>query len=83
MPRLDPADLRAYAARDWGVVDAATREDRARAPVAQKVALGVELYEAARRALPGWPDDDARRADLDHHLRLRRLLDRAARVGAR
>lgn len=27
MPRLDPADLRAYAARDWSITDA-TDQDR-------------------------------------------------------
>nr|MBA2319878.1 hypothetical protein [Deltaproteobacteria bacterium] len=83
VPRLDPADLRAYAARDWGAPERLARAHRARQPVEQKVAIAVALYEAARATLPGWPDEATRRADLAAHVRLRALLDRAAHVGAR
>ncbi len=82
MSRLDPDELRAYARRDWGAPERMSRARRAAMPVAQKVALAVALYEAARRSLAPADHEAARRADLEHHLRLRALLDRAARVGA-
>lgn len=83
MTRLDPTQLRDYAARDWGRPERLARVHRAAQPVALKVALAIALYEAARATCPGWPDDATRRADLASHLRVRALLDRAAHVGAR
>ncbi len=83
MPRLDPSDLRAYAARDWGAPERLARAERARRPRAEKIALGIELYESARRTCPAWPTEADRRADLEAHRRLKRLLDRARHVGAR
>jgi hypothetical protein len=81
--KLDPADLREYASRDWASLERMARIERARQPVATKVALGIALYEAMKHTRPTWPDSDARREDLDAHLRLRALLDRAAHVGTR
>lgn len=83
MSHLDPDELRAYASRDWGAPERLARGPRAAQPTAQKVALAVDLYEAARSNLPGWPDDATRQADLEAHLRLQALLIRAAHVGTR
>ena len=83
MKRLDPADLRAYAGRDWEAPARLSRVQRASQPIAQKIRLAVDLYEAARRLNPAWPDDEARREDLACHLRVRALLERAAHVGTR
>ena len=83
MPLLDPADLRAYAGRDWSAPERLARQDCARLSVAERVAIGIALYEAARTTQPDWPDAAARAADLLHHRRMRSLLDRAAHVGAR
>lgn len=83
MTRLDPAQLRDYAGREWGRPERLARAHRAGQPLAQKVALAIALYEAARASCPGWPDEATRRADFEAHLRLRALLDRAAHVGAR
>lgn len=83
MPRLDPDDLRAYANRDWRAPERLARAERARLPLEQKVRLAIELYEAARATRPDWPDEATRRADLESHLQVRALLDRAADVGAR
>ena len=83
MSRFDPSDLRNYAARDRGLPERLARAHRARLPVAQKVRIAIELYEAARATRPGWPDEATRRADLANHLRVRALLDRAAHVGRR
>lgn len=81
--RLDPDDLRRYANRDWGAPERLARGERAALPVSEKVALAVALYEAARNANPGWPDDADRRRDLASHIELRSRLRRAADVGAR
>ena len=83
MPDLDPAELRAYAARDWNAPERLARRERAHRPVEEKVRIAIELYEAMRRTRPDWPDEATRRADLENHLHLRHLLDRAADVGAR
>ena len=81
--RLDLADLRDYAGRDWGLPERLARRHRARLPVAQKVRIAIHLYEAARATRPQWPDEAVRRADLANHQRLRALLDRATHVGRR
>ncbi|MEC7525418.1 MAG: hypothetical protein VYE22_36380 [Myxococcota bacterium] len=83
MDRIDPEQLRAYAARDWGAPERLARGPRARMPVHEKVRIAIELYEATKASRPGWPDEATRRADFESHLRLRALLDRAAHVGAR
>lgn len=83
LARLDPEELREYAHRDWGAPARLARAERARASVASRVRLAVGLYEAARAANPSWPDDQDRQRDLDTHRRVKRLLARAAHVGAR
>jgi len=80
---LNPEDLRSYAKRDWSAPERLARRARARQPVRTKIRIAVELYEAARRTRPEWPTDQQRKKDLQMHLRLRALLDRAADVGAR
>jgi hypothetical protein len=83
MTQLDHAELREYAARDWGAPERLARRHRARQPIRAKVALAIELFEAARATKPGWPDAATRRADFDAHVRLRAMLDAAADVGSR
>lgn len=83
MARIDPAELREYARRDWAAPERLARQDRANQSLARKIQLVVELYEAARALRPGWPDEETRRSDLQSHLRVRALLDDAAHVGAR
>ncbi|HHH27540.1 MAG TPA: hypothetical protein ENK57_04205 [Polyangiaceae bacterium] len=83
MPRLDARDLRRYAQRDWGAPERLARRERARLPVDERVRLGIALYEATKATNPGWPDEATRRADLDAHMRVKRLLHEAADVGAR
>jgi len=80
--RLDPMELREYAGRDWDAPQRLARRVRAKQSLARKIRLAVELYEAARAVRPDWPDEDTRRADLQSHLRVRALLDKAAHVGA-
>ena len=81
--RLDPADLRAYARRDWGIAERLDRVARARAPVDEKLALAGALYQAARVTRPSWPTDADRLIDFESHIRMRDIFRRAGRVGAR
>jgi hypothetical protein len=83
VPKLDPADLRAYAARRWDLPERLARAERAAQSVERKLQPAIALYEAARATRPDWPDEATRRADLETHLRVKRLLQRAAHVGAR
>ena len=75
MDRLDPDELRAYAARDWGAPARLAREKRATRPTDEKVRIAIELYEATKATRPDWPDEATRRADLESHLRVRALLE--------
>lgn len=74
--------LRRYAQRDGGAPERLARRQRAQLSVAERVRLAIEIYEAAKATKPGWPDEATRRADLDAHVRLKRLLHEAAHVGA-
>ena len=79
-PRLKAADLRKYAGRDWGLPARLARRDRAKLPVARRVRIAIDLYEAARATRPDWPSEAVRRDDLATHQRVRALLDAAAHV---
>ena len=83
MPRLQTADLRECAGRDWGMPEGLERRRRARRPVAEKVRIAIGLYEAMRATRPDWPTEAVRRADLATHQRVRALLDAAAHVHRR
>ena len=83
MAPLDLDELRSYANRDWGLPERLACRQRTKLPVAQKVRLAIDLYEAARATRPEWPDETVRQADLTNHQRVRALLDRAAHVGRR
>lgn len=75
---MDPADLRAYAQRDWQGL----RESKLRAWASIKskrgVAAALRAVEAlrlmARRRHPDWPSPEDRRADLESHIRLSNAL---------
>lgn len=84
IPRdLDPAQLRAYVQRDWRRLDDLDCVARANQPLETKMRIGVELYEAARATLPGWPTVADRAADLAHHIAVRSILRRVAHVRPR
>ena len=80
---LDHDELRSYASRDWGLPERLARKQRTKLPVAQKISLAIDLYEAVRVTRPEWPSDSIRRADLATHQRVRALLERASHVGRR
>ncbi len=75
-------DLRAYARRDWRAAERGKREYWAR-EVAERGPLATfeasqALWEHMRRLRPDWPSPEERRADLAHHVALKRALDLAA-----
>src|SRR5262249_2047546 len=74
-------EVRAYLKRPWDLLvkarhDHWARENR-RSPGAT-VRASVALWEEMRRLHPDWPTPLDRQIDLEHHMRLRKLLDRAA-----
>lgn len=77
-------DLLAFVRRPWAM--GRRRKDRhwtaaaiARGPAAMLEAA-EELRAHLRLVQPGWPSAEQRRADLQHHVRLKQLLDRYARA---
>lgn len=80
---LETKGLRDFVQRNWAATERADRLARARRTVDEKVRLGIEMYESMRRTLPDWPTETQRREDLEAHIRLRHLLDKATNVGSR
>ena len=79
---MNPDDLRAYARRDWRETERRkwehwAREIALRGPLATFEASEV-LREHMRGLRPDWPSPEERRADLAHHMALKRALDLAA-----
>lgn len=68
------ADLRAFARRDWAMIDAQKARywaERKSAMTAEEaLALGEALRRHAQRLQPTWPDAAERAADLATHRRL-------------
>jgi hypothetical protein len=81
---MNRKDLVDYARRPWAEAASAkashwVREFRARGPeVTLRAAHGLWLHMA--RVRRDWPTAQDRERDLEHHLELRRSLDRAARA---
>lgn len=83
---MDAKDVRAYVERDWASVEGRKQEHWARELTARgpeaTIAASVALFEHMRLVRPEWPTPDDRRADLEHHIALKRAIDRAAGVVA-
>lgn len=82
---MDPDDLRAFAGRDFAAI---AREKRAhqrrlfeREGSAGTIRLAGGLWAHMKSLDPAWPHPREREADLAAHVRLKALLDRAARAG--
>jgi hypothetical protein len=76
-------DLRAYAQRPWPAAEARKQAHWARElsdnPLATFEASQA-LWIHMRQINPNWPTDAERQEDLAHHIALKRMIDRAARV---
>jgi hypothetical protein len=76
--------IAAFLARGWGAAEALERDHWARefaerGPEAT-FAASQALWRHMRSVRPDWPSDVDLQADLDHHVHLKRAIDRAARV---
>jgi len=79
---VNAEDVRAYARRAWHMAERLkrehwVRETAVRGPLATFEA-SLALWEHMRSLRPDWPSRDERRADFEHHIRLKRDIDRAA-----
>jgi hypothetical protein len=80
--KIDDADIRAFVHRDRFLVQRAKRAHWARSARARGdigIALSHALYEHAKAVSPEFPSQRSRDDDLAHHVRLKGLIDRAAR----
>ncbi len=79
---MDRDALRAYARRDWAVLERLDRAHWADTIAGQDPNAGFRaagaLAEHARRVRPDWPTAADRQRDLDHHIALKRRMDHAA-----
>lgn len=78
---IDGPSVRANLDRDWGPLEAHTERHRAQAYRRDPTwswRTAAALREAVVKANPSWPTAADRDADFAHHVRLRRLLDRAS-----
>ena len=77
---MDPADVKAYADRDWRLARElkdrywATRKRTLRPEEALSVA--ENLRQQARALRPAWPGEKDREADLENHVRVAECLHR-------
>ena len=76
------ATLGEYAARDWQAVASQDRlhwlrQYRQHGPEAT-MGASLTLWEHVRQVRPEWPTARERQEDLDHHLRLKQIFQRAA-----
>ena len=75
---IRPEDIHAYVSRDWQRSAAAKRERwqkrRGKMGGEEGTRIGSSLYVHARQTCPNWPSRAERRADLEHHIELVRLL---------
>jgi hypothetical protein len=78
---MDRSSLRAYLDRPWEKLEANTERHRVetyRRDPAWAWRTAAALRAAVSEANPDWPTTEGRAADYNHHVRLRRLLDRAS-----
>ena len=84
---MDPVAVRSFMQRSYDVV-AESKEDHWARRFQERGAeatwhAGQALREHAKRVRPDWPSEHDRAEDLEHHIQLKRLLDRAAHAFAR
>ena len=81
---MDPADIRAFAGRDWAAAEASKRAylaERAREGDGMWAFWAAQaLFEHMRALRPDFPTEADHAGDLEHHVALKRTLDRASRA---
>lgn len=79
---MDINDVKQFAQRDWTRISAldriywANEYERNRAAGSRRVSDA--LWQHMKSINPQWPDVSEREADLEHHIRIKQLLDQAA-----
>jgi hypothetical protein len=81
---MDREAIVAFVRRGWAAAEAReqdhwAREFAERGPDAT-LAASQALWQHMRTIRPDWPSAAERQADLDHHIALKRAIDRAARA---
>lgn len=80
---MTAAEIREYLARDWELIERVKThqwiEQKAKLTPSAVFESGAALLEYARTVRPDWPNMTDRQADLDAHVRLADLLQRACR----
>lgn len=78
----DRSSLREFAARNWRIAErdaasffAGRRQERAD----ESLRVSSLLWQHMKAVRPDWPDAASRAADLEQHIRIKALLDRANR----
>jgi hypothetical protein len=83
---MNSADIRAFARRDYALLERFKEEHRARRFREQGASATLEvaeaLFEHARQAAPDFPSERYRKDDLEHHIRLKHLIERTAHAFA-
>lgn len=79
---MNSADIRAFARRDYALLEHLKEKHRARRFHEQGASATIEvaeaLFEHARQVAPDFPSERYREDDLEHHIRLKHLIERAA-----
>jgi hypothetical protein len=81
---VDRNDIQAYVSRDWDAIRAAKDDywaarlrDGGTEPL---LTVAESLRQLVRAVQPDWPRPEDREADFDHHVAVKRLLDRCRDV---
>ena len=81
---MNPQHLRDFLQRDWETAAARKREHWVREFAACGAVATLEasaaLWRHMRAVRPDWPTPEQRQEDLDHHIAVKRAIDRAARA---
>lgn len=80
--RMDPSHLREYANRDWGAAERLDARHWRDEIASRGASATLEASQALRRHMelvrPDFPSAEERNADLQDHIAVKRMLDRAA-----
>jgi hypothetical protein len=74
--------IRAFAARNWRVADrdaGSFPAGRGQLRAQESLRVSGLLWQHMKAVRPDWPGAESRAADLEHHIRIKALLDRANR----
>lgn len=77
------SSLREFAARNWRIAErdsASFFAGRRQVRADESLRVSNLLWQHMKAVRPDWPDAVSRAADLEHHIMVKALIDRASRV---